>query len=109
MPIPNNPLFDVNLYDELREERMKKEKKERSEKRMEWIPTTERLPEDKQKLVALNKKRGMILMQYSHLLLSTLFHKDFTHWYPLPEPPNELNNENETQPSSNLQETHEIS
>lgn len=26
--IPNNPLFDVNLYDELREERLKKEQEE---------------------------------------------------------------------------------
>jgi len=26
--IPNNQLFDVNLYDELREERMKKEQEE---------------------------------------------------------------------------------
>ena len=53
-----------------------------------WISVEDALPDDKQKLIAINKRGGMILMEYSIQTLSILFPKDYTHWMPLPDPPN---------------------
>jgi hypothetical protein len=65
--------------------------KELAEVANKWTEVEDGLPEDGQKLVAINKRGGFILMQYSNQLLSILFPKDFTHWMPLPETPKDVN------------------
>ena len=58
----------------------------------EWIPVTERLPEDGQTVIACVTHRfgdkSIIPMVFWH---ESYFHwQDVTHWMPLPEPPKEV-------------------
>ena len=58
----------------------------------QWIPATERLPEEGVTVAVLTKSGGRMLMRYNHR-----FHRwqcnnsrtTVTHWMPLPEPPKE--------------------
>jgi len=64
----------------------------------QWIPVTERLPENQQRVIVQRKKCPMVM----GWLMFGKWHTDFgrmyrnyevTHWMPLPEPPKEDNNE----------------
>ena len=51
-----------------------------------WIPVGERLPEEKQNVLALDKTGTAYHWEYSRSL-SNIFVSDYTHWMPLPTPP----------------------
>ena len=51
-----------------------------------WIPVSERLPEERQNVLALDKTGTAYHWEYSRSL-SNIFVSDFTHWMPLPEVP----------------------
>lgn len=51
-----------------------------------WIPVSERLPEERQNVLALDKTGTAYHWEYSRSL-SNIFVSDYTHWMPLPEPP----------------------
>ena len=52
-----------------------------------WIPVGERLPEERQNVLALDKTGTAYHWEYSRSL-SNIFVSDYTHWMPLPEVPN---------------------
>ena len=52
-----------------------------------WIPVGERLPEEKQNVLALDRTGTAYHWEYSRSL-SNIFVSDYTHWMPLPEVPN---------------------
>ena len=54
-----------------------------------WIPVSERLPEEKQNVLALDKTGTAYHWEYSRSL-SNIFVSDYTHWMPLPELPEEV-------------------
>jgi len=56
-----------------------------------WIPVSERLPKEKQSVLALDRTGTAYHWEYSKCL-SNIFVGYYTHWMPLPEPP-EVNNE----------------
>ena len=49
-----------------------------------WIPVGERLPEEKQNVLALDRTGTAYHWEYSRSL-SNIFVSDYTHWMPLPE------------------------
>ena len=51
-----------------------------------WIPVGERLPEEKQNVLALDRTGTAYHWEYSKCL-SNIFVGYYTHWMPLPEPP----------------------
>ena len=51
-----------------------------------WIPVGERLPEEKQSVLALDRTGTAYHWEYSKCL-SNIFVGNYTHWMPLPEPP----------------------
>ena len=51
-----------------------------------WIPVGERLPEEKQSVLALDRTGTAYHWEYSKCL-SNIFVGYYTHWMPLPEPP----------------------
>jgi len=51
-----------------------------------WIPVSERLPEEKQNVLALDKTGTAYHWEYSKCL-SNIFVGYYTHWMPLPKPP----------------------
>lgn len=51
-----------------------------------WIPVGERLPEEKQNVLALDKTGTAYHWEYSRSL-SNIFVGYYTHWMPLPKPP----------------------
>ena len=55
--------------------------------RLAWIPVGERLPEERQNVLALDKTGTAYHWEYSRSL-SNIFVSDYTHWMPLPEAPN---------------------
>ena len=54
-----------------------------------WIPVGERLPEEKQNVLALDRTGTAYHWEYSKCL-SNIFVGYYTHWMPLPEPPEEV-------------------
>ena len=54
------------------------------EEAQRWIPVGERLPEERQNVLALDKTGTAYHWEYSRSL-SNIFVSDFTHWMPLPE------------------------
>ena len=56
------------------------------EEKQRWIPVSERLPEEKQTVLALDKTGTAYHWEYSRSL-SNIFVSDYTHWMPLPQPP----------------------
>lgn len=56
------------------------------EEKQRWIPVSERLPEEKQTVLALDKTGTAYHWEYSRSL-SNIFVSDYTHWMPMPEPP----------------------
>ena len=62
----------------------------------EWIPVSERLPEDNKKvLVLLVSKIEVIAILRNNVWLVSWNHvtlNHVTHWMPLPEPPKEVSN-----------------
>jgi len=59
------------------------------EEKQRWIPVSERLPEEKQTVLALDKTGTAYHWEYSRSL-SNIFVSDYTHWMPLPELPEEV-------------------
>ena len=57
------------------------------EEAQRWIPVGERLPEEKQNVLALDRTGTAYHWEYSRSL-SNIFVSDYTHWMPLPEVPN---------------------
>ena len=51
-----------------------------------WIPVSERLPKEKQSVLALDRTGTAYHWEYSKRL-SNIFVGYYTHWMPLPEPP----------------------
>ena len=51
-----------------------------------WIPVSERLPKEKQSVLALDRTGTAYHWEYSKCL-SNIFVGNYTHWLPLPEPP----------------------
>ncbi|NLH78349.1 MAG: DUF551 domain-containing protein [Acidobacteria bacterium] len=51
-----------------------------------WIPVSERLPKEKQSVLALDRTGTAYHWEYSRSL-SNIFVGYYTHWMPLPEPP----------------------
>ena len=51
-----------------------------------WIPVSERLPEEGQKIWAKEYGKGIQEFKYSKALVE-IFVRHYTHWRPLPEPP----------------------
>jgi len=51
-----------------------------------WIPVSERLPKEKQSVLALDRTGTAYHWEYSRSL-SNIFVSDYTHWMPLPELP----------------------
>ena len=51
-----------------------------------WIPVGERLPEERQNVLALDKTGTAYHWEYSRSL-SNIFVSDYTHWMPLPGMP----------------------
>jgi len=51
-----------------------------------WIPVSERLPKEKQSVLALDRTGTAYHWEYSKCL-SNIFVGYYTHWMPLPEPP----------------------
>ena len=51
-----------------------------------WIPVSERLPKEKQSVLALDRTGTAYHWEYSKCL-SNIFVGNYTHWMPLPEPP----------------------
>ena len=56
------------------------------EEAQRWIPVGERLPEEKQNVLALDRTGTAYHWEYSRSL-SNIFVSDYTHWMPLPQPP----------------------
>lgn len=56
------------------------------EEKQRWIPVSERLPEEKQTVLALDKTGTAYHWEYSRSL-SNIFVSDYTHWMPLPQLP----------------------
>lgn len=54
--------------------------------RTRWIPVSERLPEEKQSVLALDRTGTAYHWEYSRSL-SNIFVGYYTHWMPMPEPP----------------------
>ena len=54
-----------------------------------WIPVGERLPEEKQSVLALDRTGTAYHWEYSKCL-SNIFVGYYTHWMPLPELPEEV-------------------
>lgn len=51
-----------------------------------WIPVSERLPKEKQSVLALDRTGTAYHWEYSRSL-SNIFVSDYTHWMPLPSVP----------------------
>ena len=51
-----------------------------------WIPVSERLPKEKQSVLALDRTGTAYHWEYSKCL-SNIFVGYYTHWMPLPNPP----------------------
>ena len=51
-----------------------------------WIPVGERLPEERQNVLALDRTGTAYHWEYSRSL-SNIFVSDYTHWMPLPQLP----------------------
>jgi len=51
-----------------------------------WIPVSERLPKEKQSVLALDRTGTAYHWEYSKCL-SNIFVGYYTHWMPLPKPP----------------------
>ena len=51
-----------------------------------WIPVSERLPKEKQSVLALDRTGTAYHWEYSRSL-SNIFVSDYTHWMPLPGMP----------------------
>ena len=56
------------------------------EEKQRWIPVSERLPEEKQTVLALDKTGTAYHWEYSRSL-SNIFVSDYTHWMPFPQLP----------------------
>ena len=54
--------------------------------RTRWIPVSERLPEEKKSVLALDRTGTAYHWEYSKCL-SNIFVGYYTHWMPMPEPP----------------------
>jgi hypothetical protein len=73
-------VYNGNMYDVVVDENAKLEAERR------WIPVGERLPEEKQNVLALDRTGTAYHWEYSKCL-SNIFVSDYTHWMPLPKPP----------------------
>jgi len=73
-------VYNGNMYDVVVDENAKLEAERR------WIPVGERLPEEKQNVLALDKTGTAYHWEHSRSL-SNIFVSDYTHWMPLPKPP----------------------
>ena len=91
-PDYNNP--DYYKHDELKKENaeLKADLKNKNariaelEAERRWIPVSERLPEEKQSVLALDRTGTAYHWEYSRSL-SNIFVGYYTHWMPMPEPP----------------------
>lgn len=59
--------------------------------RQRWLPCSERLPEAGEEVLVFSRSRGIAVDYYDRCLFG---YADVTHWMPLPEPPEEGENEN---------------
>ena len=80
-------VYNGNMYDVVVDENAKANKRiAELEAERRWIPVGERLPEEKQNVLALDRTGTAYHWEYSKCL-SNIFVGYYTHWMPLPEPP----------------------
>ena len=80
-------VYNGNMYDVVVDENAKANKRiAELEAERRWIPVSERLPEEKQSVLALDRTGTAYHWEYSKCL-SNIFVGYYTHWMPLPEPP----------------------
>ena len=83
-------VYNGNMYDVVVDENAKANKRiAELEAERRWIPVSERLPEEKQSVLALDRTGTAYHWEYSKCL-SNIFVGYYTHWMPLPELPEEV-------------------
>lgn len=78
--------WKVNAYKLLEDNHKLESRIAELEAERRWIPVSERLPKEKQSVLALDRTGTAYHWEYSRSL-SNIFVSDYTHWMPLPEPP----------------------